>query len=392
VREADEHLSSVEIDVLLCRNSADLHDAGQIEGESAETLRHLATCGMCQSTLDVHRQEQNRLERLKGSAQTQPGAQCPPEIEWLRVAAREVDASAGAALVRHAALCDHCGPLLLTAVRDFDDELTPDEEAVLDNLESSRESWQRRFASDICPSRSRWSLRSWVHECLSVFSKIPIWANASAIVVVAVAAFLVMRAVWPTPVETLLATAYTDQRPFDLRIPMAAHAPVRLTKGAVSRSGLDRPPALLEAEARIARELQQHPTDPALLQARGRAELLEWNYPDAIRSLKQALDLAPATQPLMIDLASAYFERAEASQNRASDYAAAVELLDQALKSKPDDPVALFNRAIILERMDLNSRAIEDWRHYLRVDPDREWASEARKRLVELEHKETRPR
>jgi tetratricopeptide (TPR) repeat protein len=96
-------------------------------------------------------------------------------------------------------------------------------------------------------------------------------------------------------------------------------------------------------------------------------------------------ELAPSTPSVLIDLASAYFQSAEANQHRASDYATAIELLDQALKSTPDDPVALFNRAIVFERMGLGDRAIEDWQHYLKVDPDSGWASEARNRLADIQ-------
>lgn len=50
------------------------------------------------------------------------------------------------------------------------------------------------------------------------------------------------------------------------------------------------------------------------------------------------------------DLASAYFERAEAA-DRATDYRMSTELLAQALKARPDNPMMLFNYAIVLERM-----------------------------------------
>ena len=50
---------------------------------------------------------------------------------------------------------------------------------------------------------------------------------------------------------------------FELRIPRAAYAPVRLTRG--NRSHLDLPPALLEGEVRIARKLPKDPENAALL-------------------------------------------------------------------------------------------------------------------------------
>jgi hypothetical protein len=55
------------------------------------------------------------------------------------------------------------------------------------------------------------------------------------------------------------------------------------------------------------------------------------------------------------------------------------------LKIAPDDPVALFNRAIVYQRMHLYDQAIENCRHYLRVDPKSKWTDEARKRLADAE-------
>jgi tetratricopeptide (TPR) repeat protein len=86
----------------------------------------------------------------------------------------------------------------------------------------------------------------------------------------------------------------------------------------------------------------------------------------------------------MTDLASAYFERAEANGSQ-TDYYVAVDLLSQVLKGKPDDPVALFNRAVLYERLHLYDHAVEDWRHYLRADYNPTWNREARQRLADVE-------
>src|SRR5260370_35837435 len=80
------------------------------------------------------------------------------------------------------------------------------------------------------------------------------------------------------------------------------------------------------------------------------------------------------------DLAAAYFERAEAA-DRAIDYGTTIELLAKALKARPDDPVMLFNYAVVLEKMFVYQQAIETWRDYLRQDSESDWAAETRKRL-----------
>src|SRR5262249_9016494 len=149
------------------------------------------------------------------------------------------------------------------------------------------------------------------------------------------------------PIDDLLAAAYTEQRTFELRIPRAAYAPVRLTRG--NGSQFDFPPALLEGEVRIARELPKDPGNVALLQAKARADLLKWSYDGAIAALERARKIQPASPSLLTDLASAYFERAEA-EHRGGQYAAALALLDKALDAQPNDPVTLFNRAILHDR------------------------------------------
>src|SRR5258708_2944064 len=241
----------------------------------------------------------------------------------------------------------------------------------------------------MCDSQPRRSLLGWVQQHVWPSSRIAAWAYGGAVAALAGVTVFGIRLLQQPPVETLLATAYTEQRTIELRIPNAAHAPVRLTRGSLNSSRLDRPTSLLKAELRIAKELQQHPSSPALFQAKGRADLLEREYQAAIQAFEHALESGPETTSLLTDLASAYFESAEANQRRQSDYSTSLQLLDKALKSRPDDPIALFNRAIVSERMGLRERAIEDWRHYLRVDSGSGWSSEARQRLADVERQNT---
>ena len=384
MRQQDGHLSTDEIDVILRSRISEANDSQQVTGVLAEAREHLASCATCRSAMEMHLREEKRITSLRTILSVERGSECPPDIPWLQVAAGIVPRSLADKLVKHAAACDHCGPLLREALLDFEDELAPAEEMFLNQLESNNSEWQRQLALDICRSQPRQSFVAWLQQRFGHGSGLWRWAYGGAVAVFVSVIMLGLRLFQETPVDTLLATAYTQQRTIELRIPKAGYAPVRLTRSA-NQSRLDRPPALLEGEARIARELQHHPNNPTLLQAMGRADLLDWNYQAAIQTLTHALELAPSAPLLMIDLASAYFENAEVNQHRASDYSEALQLLDQALKLAPNDPVALFNRAIVYERMDLPDRAIEDWHRYLRVDPDSGWASEARNRLSRIE-------
>src|SRR3989449_10128411 len=288
------------------------------------------------------------------------------------------------ALLRHAAACDHCGPLLHRYTADFAADLTVEEETALAGLKSSRAGWQGRLATKLSKPRPSGSIGAWLREHLAPAPGIPRWAYGAGLASLAAASFLGLLFFQQRRIEDLLASAYTEQRTLELRIPKAAYAPVRLVRGSGDRSRLDRPPALLEGEARIARELAKVPDSPALLQAMGQANLLAWNYDAALGSFERALKIRPDSPSLMTDLASAYFERAEADHN-AAGYSAAADLLSRALQATPDDPVALFNRAIVYERMHLYDRSIEDLRRYLRVDPGSTWTPEAGKRLADVE-------
>src|SRR6266478_9250479 len=272
--------------------------------------------------------------RLRSSpiAAVARGSECPGESEWPLVAAGVKEKEQAEVLLRHAAVCDHCGPLLRQCVEDFSDDLTAEEETMLAGLESSQAGWQERAAGKLagkCPQRR--SLGAWLRAQLLPAYGIPKWAYAGGLALLAAVSFWGLLRVQQPAIGDLLATAYTEQRTIELRIPGAAYGPVRLVRGSADRSRLDRPQALLEGEARIARELAKAPASPTWLQAMGRADLLDWNYEAAIASLQRALNIQPDSPSLMTDLASAYFERAEAN-NRMTDYAAAVELLNRALK------------------------------------------------------------
>jgi tetratricopeptide (TPR) repeat protein len=85
-------------------------------------------------------------------------------------------------------------------------------------------------------------------------------------------------------------------------------------------------------------------------------------------------------------LASAYFERAQII-DRPQDYGKAIDLLGKALSKTPDDPIALYNRALVSEKMFLFHQAVDDWTRYLQIDPTGEWAKEATSHLDAIRQK-----
>jgi tetratricopeptide (TPR) repeat protein len=117
-----------------------------------------------------------------------------------------------------------------------------------------------------------------------------------------------------------------------------------------------------------------------------RAEMLESDPEAAISTLQHALERKPDDPGLLAALGMAYALRADA-QNRAVDYGFAIDYLRRSLKAKPDSLTAVFNLAVVYERMYLYPDAIEQWRHYLDLDKSGDWNKEAQRRLAELEQK-----
>jgi len=318
-----------------------------------------------------------------------PTPECIGDVEWLEVAAGLYPDAKTRELMKHAAQCGHCGPLLKNAAEALVDDPTPSEEAWLASLRSSRPEWRKNMAETLRggtgvkdSGREKKEGTKWWQTLFSWPRPAFVFAGVTVAVI---AGWLGVRVLYPPSAEQLLAQAYAEHRTLEVRIRGAKYAPMRVERTA-GGSSLDKPPSLLKAEALIGENLRKNPTDPAWLQAKARADLLDGNYESAIKSLQRALETQPDDSGLLTDLGSAYFVRAEAA-DRPIDYGNAIESLGKALAKSPDDPVALFNRALACERIFLYAQAIEDWEHYLRVDPTGGWAEEAKKRLATVQEK-----
>jgi tetratricopeptide (TPR) repeat protein len=142
--------------------------------------------------------------------------------------------------------------------------------------------------------------------------------------------------------------------------------------------------ALIEAETLLTKRLQEKPDDPRALAERARIRLLEWDYRSAVGDLTRALATNSDDFDAKVDLATAYFESGEIS-GRQSDYLQAASLLNSVLARDSQNPVALFNKAIVLEHMGQRKEAAAEWREYLKVDSSGAWAKEAQNRLRDLD-------
>jgi CHAT domain-containing protein/tetratricopeptide (TPR) repeat protein len=388
-RPLDKHLDSDELDRLVTLPGTSVSGSERLsEHALGEAQRHVESCQDCSRKLQMHKSVQSEILRMRAPNPSPPTPECVGDAEWLEVAAGLLPDAKTRELMKHAAQCGHCGPLLKKAAETLADETTPNEEIFLNSLSSARPAWRKNMAATLRDSvgaqggnREKDGARWW--QALLSWPR-PAFALAGLAVAV-IAGWAGLRMLHPPSVEQLLAQAYTEHRTLEVRIPGAKYAPMRVER-AVAGSSLDKSPSLLKAEALIGENLRKNPNDSAWLQARARADLLDGNYDSAIKSLQRALETQPDAPSLLTDLGSAYFVRAEAA-DRPIDYGNAIESLSKALAKSPDDPVALFNRALASERMFIYTQAVDDWEHYLRVDTSGEWAEDARKRLADVKQK-----
>ncbi|HVV44489.1 MAG TPA: hypothetical protein VHC72_04765, partial [Bryobacteraceae bacterium] len=253
----------------------------------------------------------------------------------------------------------------------------PDENALIASLTTSSPEWRRSAALRYSGPAARVAvmpLRWWLAAAamLLLAAGLGVW-------------WFLLRLSGP---EQLLARAYTESRPFEYRLPDSGYAPVRVRRSAAG-SAFDHPAALTRAVEQIQRKLASEGESTQSLLLRGRAELIENDYQDAIASLERSNQLKPADPAILTDLACAYALRGGAEKHSA-DYGHAADLLSRSLRIDSTQKRAVFNLALVYGNLGLLDEAIESWDRYLRLDPSGPWAEEARKAKAELERTRAR--
>ena len=139
-------------------------DAGQQQpGVSAEKLReaarHVQSCVDCARKVARYREFLNELSRVSVSGAAPPGVDCPRDVDWYEVAVGLWPEMKARQLMMHAALCEHCGPLLRAATA-LNQAPTPEEESFLAQLAAPTRPDPPARAS--AHATSRWRLIKWL--------------------------------------------------------------------------------------------------------------------------------------------------------------------------------------------------------------------------------------
>ena len=249
----------------------------------------------------------------------------------------------------------------------------------------------RQFVSApevIVPQADWWNLRSRISRNQGG-SVIPQWtwgALAASIVLILGIGFTFFGWFRGVPPEQLLAQAYSEKRLYEFRIAGAAYAVVNDGERGVGR--LSEP--LLNLEAQLLKGLKAYPSDPKLLRLQGEAELLNRSPSLAVATLKHADEFEPNNAATLGSLGMAYAvlgedERSDA-ERRSKYYSDALGFFNRSLELR-QSPEILFNRALVLQRLQLYDRAVTQWTEYLKLDPVGAWSAEAARHLDQAKTK-----
>lgn len=110
------------------------------------------------------------------------------------------------------------------------------------------------------------------------------------------------------------------------------------------------------------------------------AQLLTGKQRDAIEALETAAQRDPSQPDVWNDLGVALHERGRLEDDPES-FAQALAAIDQALRLDPEMREAAYNRAVVLDALQLSRPAADARRHYLAIDPDSAWADDVRRAL-----------
>jgi hypothetical protein len=117
-RPLDKHLDNRELDALVPSSDETGQEMAELSPSAVrDAQRHADSCVECGKRVAKYRQLLNRRS-LAVVSDAAPGTDCPilGDHDWREVAAGLWPESKATQLIAHAALCEHCGPLLRRAV------------------------------------------------------------------------------------------------------------------------------------------------------------------------------------------------------------------------------------------------------------------------------------
>jgi CHAT domain-containing protein/cytochrome c-type biogenesis protein CcmH/NrfG len=181
--------------------------------------------------------------------------------------------------------------------------------------------------------------------------------------------------------------AHSKERLIQSRISDVIYAPMRTLRsneqGLMDRSARD-------YSERLLLDAVNQKGDAASYHALGRLYLAQRDFVKAQEKFEKALESDPNDPQLQSDIGATLLELGQSPEegHRLRYYAEALQHLNRALELNSSLPEALFNRALVFQKMKLLPQAKEGWRKYLEIDATSPWANEANQNLKQLEEQE----
>ena len=162
MRPFDKHIDNKELNALVPSSSESGHELHGLSPDVvSEAERHVESCIDCSRKVSKYWLLVSRFANAEVSEAAPPGPDCPNEsdVDWHQVAAALCPELKARQLIMHAALCDHCGPLLRSATSVGSDSTLQEENLNADLKAPSRPDLVRPL---VPPPASAWRFMRWL--------------------------------------------------------------------------------------------------------------------------------------------------------------------------------------------------------------------------------------
>ena len=266
-----------------------------------------------------------------------------------------LDPAVKAASEVHLVVCDKCRDELAFLMRLLQPEQTAEETATVARITAE---WERKKRINKVPERK--------HSYSGRF--IALAAIAALLLIGVLSVWIIReRSAEPKSAGEVVQLLLAQNRPFEARLTNQPHLAIRRTRGSED-------PGV--SYGLLAGEMTRLSANSHEM---GRFYLLQKEFSRAIPYLENSEREVGAGPAVHNDLGVAYFE----SGNMPQMEKAGTEF-QHALRDDPSFAAAVFNLALFYERTNATALAEAQWKRYLQIDPNSEWAQEARERLQGL--------
>jgi tetratricopeptide (TPR) repeat protein len=267
-----------------------------------------------------------------------------------------LDPATKAASEVHLLGCDACRLKLGFYMRLLNEDMTAKEAATVETLAVD---WERKTRERIARHGGAW--RRWFLSGAAI---------AAALVMGMVSIRLIVdRMSDPDSPSDVVRLLLSQQRPFESQMSNQPHLPILRTRG-TNDPGV--------SYGLLAGELTRLSADGHQM---GRFYLVQKDFKRATDYLQLAEKEVGASAEIHNDLGVAYLEGSgETGLKKAA------QEFRHALQSNPSFAPAVFNLAMLYERMGAIAEAEAEWKRYLQLDSNSPWSIEARTRLQNLSH------